>query len=92
VIDEPQPIARRKASRARLIQKVYEVDPLECINCGASMRIIALINDAKVIERILQHLKLWDPVPEPRSPVGPDPPWPRVETLPTTYHPVPDIA
>jgi len=36
----------------------YEVDPLECLNCGASMRIIALIDDAEVIERILQHLKL----------------------------------
>jgi len=73
-IDEPPPTARRKASWARLIQKVYEVDPLECLNCGATMRIIALIDDAEVIERIFKHLKVWDPVPEPRSPAGPDPP------------------
>jgi len=32
---------RRKANWTRLIQKVYEVDPLECLNCGATMRIIA---------------------------------------------------
>jgi len=46
-----------KANWARLIQKIYEVDPLECPNCGAAMRIIALIDDADVIERILRHLK-----------------------------------
>ena len=27
-----------------------------------------------------------------RSPAGPDPPWPKGETIPLTYHPVPDIA
>ena len=35
--------AQRKASWARLIQKIYEVDPLKCTHCGATMRIIALI-------------------------------------------------
>ena len=35
VIDEPIVDARRKANWARLIQKVYEVDPLECANCGS---------------------------------------------------------
>jgi hypothetical protein len=56
------------------------------------MRIIALIDDADVIERILQHLKVWAPVPEPRSPSGPDPSWPRDETIPLSYHPLPVIA
>jgi hypothetical protein len=77
-----------RAGWARLIQKVYEVDPLECPNGGATMRIIALIDNADVIERILKHAKVWDPQPEIISPVGPDPPRPRVETLPITYHPV----
>jgi hypothetical protein len=35
--------AQRKANWARLIQKVYEVDPLKCTRCGGAMRIIALI-------------------------------------------------
>ena len=83
---------RRKASGARLIQKVYEVDPLECTHCGATMRIIALIDNADVVARILKHLSVWDPTPEPRDTNGPDPPWPKDETLPLTYHPVPDIA
>ncbi len=37
------------------------------------MRIIALIDDADVVERILRHLKVWDPIPDPISPAGPDP-------------------
>ncbi len=67
----------------------YEVEPLECPNCGAAMRIIALIEDADIVERILRHLYVWDPLPEALSPAGPDPPWPQGETLPFTYHPVP---
>lgn len=42
-----------KAAWAKLIRKVYEVDPLECPKCGAQMRVIALIEDPAVIERIL---------------------------------------
>jgi 5-methylcytosine-specific restriction endonuclease McrA len=83
---------RRKASWARLIRKVFEIDPLKCSNCGATMRIIALIDDTDVVERILRHLKAWDPPPDTLTPAGPDPPLPASETLPLTYHPVPDIA
>ncbi len=56
IIDDPPVDVRRKANWARLIQKAYEVDPLECPICGATMRIIALIDDADVVERILKHL------------------------------------
>jgi hypothetical protein len=43
-------------SWARLIKKIYEVDPLTCSNCGGSMRIIAFIEDCKVIRKILDWL------------------------------------
>jgi hypothetical protein len=56
------------------------------------MRIIALIDDAGVIKRILKHLSGWDPQPGTHLRTGPDPPWPKGETIPLTYHPVPDIA
>jgi hypothetical protein len=46
----------RRAIWARLIQKVGEVDPLECSHSGATLRVIALIDDADVIDRILRHL------------------------------------
>jgi hypothetical protein len=34
---------------ARLMHKVYEVDPLQCPKCGAPMQVIALIDGADVI-------------------------------------------
>ena len=36
----------------------------------ATMRIVALIYDAGVIERIFKHLSVWDPQPETPSPAG----------------------
>jgi len=33
---------------ARLIKKIYEVDPLACPKCKGQMRIIAFIEDYKV--------------------------------------------
>ena len=43
-------------SWARLIKKIYEVDPLVCPKCGRDMRIIAFIEDCKVIKKILDWL------------------------------------
>jgi len=55
-----------KANWARLIRKVYEVDPLVCPKCGTVMSIISFITDPPLVKKILDHLNLWD-VPE-RSP------------------------
>jgi hypothetical protein len=76
-----------KAAWAKLIRKVYEVDPLLCPKCGAQMRVIALIEDPLVIERILTWLGLWQPLPTS----GPSPPG-KPGSLPLTYHPLPDIS
>jgi ribosomal protein S27E len=67
----------RKAFRknwARLIQKIYHVDPLLCPNCSGSMKIISFIEDSEVIKKILKHLDLWEvrPKPPPRA-NGPPP-------------------
>jgi hypothetical protein len=94
----PREVDAREASRvrstwARLIHKVYEIDPLECPRCKGPMRVIALIDDAAVIRKILSHLGLWAPQPAPRTLIGPsahDPPGQSKPVL--TYHPVPDIA
>ena len=40
---------------ARLIQKIYEVDPLMCPKCHGRMKIIAFIEDEEVIEKILKR-------------------------------------
>ena len=47
-------------SWARLLRKVYEVDALECPQCGCRLRIIAVIEQRSVIQQILQHLDLWE--------------------------------
>jgi hypothetical protein len=50
-------VARRHG--ARLIKKVYAVDPLIGPNGSGRLRIIRFMEDAIVIERILRPLGLW---------------------------------
>jgi hypothetical protein len=52
---------RLKKAWARLIQKVYNLDPLKCPKCGGKMRIISFIEDELVIKKILSHLNLLLP-------------------------------
>ena len=78
--------------RSKLHATLKRHDPLECSHCGATMRIIALIDDPESIDRILVHMNVWDPPPETFHCAGPDPPLPKGETIPLTYHPVPDSA
>ena len=63
-----QPDGSSKGHRknwARLIQKIYEVDPLTCPKCQGRMRIISFIEDGEVIKKILNHLGLWEVKPRP---------------------------
>jgi len=51
--------AQRRARRrewARLIRRVYEIDPLVCEKCGGEMKIVSVILENKVIQKILGHL------------------------------------
>ncbi|MFC1746530.1 hypothetical protein ACFL35_21230 [Candidatus Riflebacteria bacterium] len=60
VINEPAKSKKEfRKNWARLIQKIYEVDPLECPKCGGAMRVISFIEEPPVIEKILRHLGLW---------------------------------
>ena len=47
-------------SWAHLIKKIYEVDPLICPKCGGHMRIIAFIEDYKVVRKILDYLGIYE--------------------------------
>jgi hypothetical protein len=60
----------RRSSWARLIKRVYEASPLVCPRCSGPLKIISLISEAPVIEKILRHLKLWD---RPERPPPPTP-------------------
>jgi len=41
-----------------MIRKVYEIDPLLCPSCGGKISIISFIEEPKVIDKIIHHLKL----------------------------------
>jgi hypothetical protein len=41
-----------RSTWARLLKKVFEVDPLVC-TCGARMQIVSFITDPRVVDRIL---------------------------------------
>ena len=53
------PNRRFRKNWARLIQKIYYVDPLLCSKCLGSMKIISIIEDNEIIEKILRHFGLW---------------------------------
>ena len=40
-------------NRAEMIRKVYKVDPMLCPQCGGRMRVIALLTDYPVVDRII---------------------------------------
>lgn len=47
-------------SWSRLIMKIYEVDPLICPRCGGDMRIVAFIEDYKIVKKILDYLGIYE--------------------------------
>lgn len=51
--------AKPNRNWARLIQKIFELDPLTCPQCQGIMRVISIIEDEEVINKILLHLGLW---------------------------------
>ena len=57
---------------AELMRRTFGVDVVACPRCGGRLRLVALIDQASVIQRILRHLGLPTDVPEPR-PARPPP-------------------
>jgi len=53
---------------ARLISKVYEIDPLECPHCGSEMTIVSIITDPVSCKQILEHLRKNNLPPFAHSP------------------------
>jgi uncharacterized protein YbaR (Trm112 family) len=48
------------------MRRSFGLDVLACPRCGGRLRLIALIDEAAVIARILRHLHLPTEVPTPR--------------------------
>ena len=47
---------------ATMIKRIYEVDPLQCPECGGEMKVISFIEREQkpVIDRTLRHWGLWE--------------------------------
>ena len=57
-VEKKNPVGtkQQRSAWARLIKRVYGVDPLCCPKCNSDMKIIAIIMNPEEIEKILQHL------------------------------------
>ena len=59
--------ARVRMTWDRLLKRVFDIDIERCPQCGGKLKIIAVIEERAVIERILTHLGLAAQ-PPPRAP------------------------
>ena len=50
------------SSWATLVKRVFEVDPLQCPQCGSRMKVVSFIERCQrdVVEKILRHCGLWE--------------------------------
>src|SRR3989304_6840910 len=55
-IQETKGTGRASSTWARLIHRIFEVNPLQCIKCGGNMRIVAFITDYQSSKSILKHI------------------------------------
>ena len=66
---DPAETARRQARGqcwASLMARTFGFDVLACPRCGGRLRLIALIEEAAVLDRILRHLGVPTEIPAPR--------------------------
>jgi hypothetical protein len=56
-VADADPLPKSRASWARLLRMVFEVDPLACPRCGAELKVVSVITTPAVIDKILRHLR-----------------------------------
>ncbi len=69
--DEPRHRAAARYLWAMLLARIYEAFPLACPICHAEMRIIAFINEAATVKKILEHIGESSQPPRIASARGP---------------------
>jgi Putative transposase len=81
----PPPPLKLPSKRWRdLILRVWQVDPPRCPVCNNPMRVIAVIDDPRVVQKVLRHLRAWHAPPAGLAPPG--------SAGPYTYEPCDDLA
>jgi len=53
------------------MRHAFDIDVLACLRCGGRLRLVATIEDPRVIRAILAHLGLTAEVPQPDPPQPP---------------------
>ncbi len=66
-----KPPSEKRISWARLLKRVFDIDVTICSACKAQVKIIAAIEDPKVIKKILTHLGLPASAPKLQPARGP---------------------
>ena len=66
-VETEEPPHGRYYPWAELMKRTFGLDVLSCPHCGGRLKLISLIEDPKVIKKILDHLGL------PTAPPGPIP-------------------
>jgi hypothetical protein len=69
--DSDKPPSEKRISWARLLKRVFDIDVTLCASCKGFVKIIAAIEDPKVIKKILTHLGLPPSAPPIRPARGP---------------------
>ena len=54
----PEPKPKSSSSWARLMKKIFELDPLKCPRCGGPMKIKAFVTAQSEIQRLTDNLKI----------------------------------
>jgi len=69
--DKPVQTKTKRISWARLLKRVFNIDITVCQKCQGKIKIIAAIEDPKVIKKILDHLQLPSMAPRLANARGP---------------------
>ncbi len=56
-IQERKGTGKASSTWARLIHRIFEVNPLQCTKCGGNMRVVAFITDYQTSKSILKHIR-----------------------------------
>ena len=70
-----------RMSWAQRLKRVFQIDIEKCPSCGEQMKIIACVEDPRVITKILDHLGLESQAPKPLPARGPPRSQKRVEAV-----------
>jgi len=69
--DADAPPTKGRASLARLLRRIDEVDPLLCPRCKGPLELLSVLVDPTVVDAILRHLDVTD---QPTTVHARDPP------------------